>query len=427
MRCYRPKALAATALVLFLAAACSDTTNPASDGTFRVLDGTAWAGGDIVVRSTGFTGASTGPVFTLAGATLAARQTDDSTWTVTLPTTAAGTTAISVAVNGRSTALNGISVRGFTATHDFDALLHETLLVWPLSGDAIALGSDMTDVLQVNATTSELIRYDSLGMRSLHSPGPTAVDGSFVVWPVDSATPQVWSLLPSPQKVADAPAASYSVMLLAGDGYLKGYSNMLQVHGASGDYWEGASEVEGGVMSPSHDRASIRVDWDRNEVPVFDVTTGAIVYRVPGVQSSGAVAFSGDGQWLAVAGGKSCVYCDSARVVFMRASDGEVMHDTTFSGHAWGVAFDRSRPLLYVGVDVPNSGTGGGFHPGILVLDSGTFARVGLLAPPPGGPACNQPVVDGGCYGYVLATSDEPAVYAIGDYHLMSWRFATGD
>src|SRR5574338_4446 len=297
MRCYRPKALAATALVLFLAAACSDTTNPASDGTFRVLDGTAWAGGDIVVRSTGFTGASTGPVFTLAGATLAARQTDDSTWTVTLPTTAAGTTAISVAVNGRSTALNGISVRGFTATHDFDALLHETLLVWP----------------------------------------------------VDSATPQVWSLLPSPQKVADAPAASYSVMLLAGDGYLKGYSNMLQVQGASGDYWEGASEVEGGVPSPSHDRASIRVDWDRNEVPVFDVTTGAIVYRVPGVQSSGAVAFSGDGQWLAVAGGKSCVYCDSARVVFMRASDGEVMHDTTFSGHAWGVAFDRSRPLLYVG------------------------------------------------------------------------------
>jgi hypothetical protein len=208
------------------------------------------------------------------------------------------------------------------------------------------------------------------------------VDGSFVLWPVDSATPQVWSLLPSPQKVADAPAASYSVMMLAGDGYLKGYSNMLQVHGASGDYSEPATDVDGGVMSPTHDRATVRSVWEFSDLPVFDVATGAIAYRLSGVQSSLGVAFSADGQWLAVAGWKKHFAYDSVRVTLVQASGGEVVHDTTFSGHAWGVAFDRSRPLLYVGVDVPDSGAGGGFHPGILVLDSGTFARVGLLAPP---------------------------------------------
>jgi hypothetical protein len=189
-------------------------------------------------------------------------------------------------------------------------------------------------------------------------------------------------------------------------------------------------------MSPTHDRATIRVNGDLSGVPVFDVATGGIAYRVPGMQSSEGAAFSADGQWLAVAGGMSCVSCsDSARVVVLRANDGTLVHDTTIAGPAWGVAFDRSRPLLYVGITrvgttYVDSLEGPEIHPAVLVLDRDTFAQLGLLAPRLTEPACWSRRGQGGCYGAVLATSDEPAVYAISGSNLpsvYSWRFDTGE
>lgn len=420
--------LAAAALL----AACSDSTDPVGNLQFSVSPATAWAGAEVSVRSTA--SFESFPSFSLDGAELTTRRVDDVTWAVTLPSTASGSVALSVRVGGDSATIEPVTVRGFTGTHLFATGIQDNLLVWQKDGDATALGSDGLNLLEINATTNSLTIYDSLLDQShgLKGAGPTTLDGAFVIWPADSATAQTWSLAPTPQKVTSIPTRGYAeaAMGFGNGGYLNGFGNMFTVGGTSNDYAElGVSEVEGGVMSPTHDRATIRVDWEHNGVPVFDAATGAIAYRVAGLQSSEGVAFSGDGQLLAVAGSDSCVGCADARVALIRASDGEIVHDTTFAGEAWGIAFDRSRPLLYVGVSVLDSTESTMFRPGVLVLDRVTFAKLGLLTPPTTEPACGR-FPQQGCYGAVLVTSDEPAVYALSGFFtpkLQSWRFGTGD
>lgn len=414
---------------LLMVVACSDGTDP-GDTRFTLSPATVWAGSELTIHSTTPTGGQGGPSFSLNGVQLNAQESGNDTWRVTVPATAAGSIVITAVAGGDSVTLDPVTVRGFTASHQFETGILGNLLVWPRSGDATVLTSDELNLLEVNATTGTITVHDSLMGSTQFSVGPTPQDNAFVVWPADSATPEVWSLSPTLQRLGAVPenAAPRMTMTLAADRYLSGFSNGMWL---DGEFFEGVSEAEIGVMSPTHDRATLRVDWDQNDVPVFDVATAAVAFRMPGIQSTEGVAFSPDGKLLAVAGGDSCAECGVSHVQLLRASDGEVLHDTTLAVHAWGVAFDRTRPLLYVGVDVSDSAGGSAIRPGVLVLDRDSFAERGYLASPAGGLTCSStgPFGAGGtCYGAVLVTSDEPAVYAVSGFFtpkLQSWRFDT--
>ncbi len=333
MRCTLAAGMAGAVALL---AACADNSGPDTGADFHVSPTRIWAGSDVLVQNRIFGDLEQAPVFRLADSVLAARQVNDSTWTVTLPAWAAGQVMLKLALaSGDTFTLDPVSVRGFTGAHDFSTLIFETVMVWPVGGDAVVLGGDLMNLLEINATANTLVRLDSLmdwSAANFRGVGPTEQNDEFLVWPHDS-TMQRWKLLPSPELVSPT-TVSYAraAMQFGAGGLFVATNHEFTVTGPGPSYSEQAEEVQGAVMSPSHDRASIRVNWDQAGVPVFDVGTGTIAYRIPGVQSSEGVAFSPDGQWLAVAGGTRCVNCDSARVVLVRASDGEVMHDTTFAG-----------------------------------------------------------------------------------------------
>jgi hypothetical protein len=418
--------------LLLAVVACSDATDPAGDSKFTVSPTTTWAGAELTIRSSRSIDGQGTPDFTLDGVALATRSTEGGTWLVTVPTTASGQVVITAVLDGDSATLEPVTVRGFTGSHRFETGVQSNLLVWPGRGDGIVLTSDALNLLEVNATTNTITVHDSLMGNPGFSVGPTPLDNAFVVWPADSTTPEIWSLSPELQRLASVPETALPNMTMTFDGnrYLSGFGNSITLDGA---YFEGVSESEIGVMSPTHDRASLRVDWDQNDVPVFDVETGAVAFRLPGIQSTEGVEFSPDGTLLAVAGGDSCAECGVSHVQLVRASNGEVLHDATIAAHAWGIAFDRFRPLLYVGVDVADSSGGSAMRPGVLVLDRDSFAQLGYLASPAGGLTCSgtsQFGASGSCYGGVLVASDEPAVYAISGFFtpkLQSWRFDTGE
>jgi hypothetical protein len=426
--CRSGSVLVALALEI-LAAACSDNTTP-DQGEFTVSPATAWAGSEVEVTAHGLSGAVAMPVVRAGDSTLAVRPVSDYVWAVRLPATAGGSVALAMDIAGQNVTLPPITVRGFTAARAFATHFTWDLLVWPRTGDASVLGGDDNgNLVRVNVTSGELTKFDSLfDNRLMRGPGVTTDDSTFLLRPRLSTAVEAWTLYPTPVRVARYPTFTFTrqMMQFGPDAFLLSRSYQFEVTAPAGNYSEPAGETSGVFMSPTHDRATIRVNLDRDGVPVFHVATGAVAYRLADLQNAVGADFSSDGQLLAVAGGTA--YAETAdRAVLVRASDGTVLHDTTFSSVVWGIALDRSRPLVYVGIDIPAPDAGGrATRPAVVVLDRDTFAQLGVLAAPATAPAC----ILSGCYGGVLAVSSEPAVYAVWSWQsapLQAWRFGTAD
>ena len=423
----RPASVFVAASVIILAA-CSDSTTP-GQGDFTVSPATAWAGSEIQVTAHGLTGAVAAPVVRAGDSVLAVRPVGDYIWAVRLPATAGGPVALTVETDGQSETLPPITVRGFTASATFPVAFTWDLLVWPRTGDAGVLGGDdKGNLVQVNVSTGAVTTFDSLFDASLmRGPGVTTDDSTFLLRPRLSTALESWTLNPAPTRIAQytAFAVTRQMMQFGPDEFFRSRAHEFDVMGPGGIYTEEAEETSGVIMSPTHDRATTRVNRDPNGAAVFNVATGAVAYRLADLQSVEGADFSGDGQLLAAAGGTAGV--ESAhRAVLLRASDGTVLHDTTFTNVVWSIALDRDRPLVYVGIDIPDAAGGGATHPGVVVLDRNTFAQLGVLAAPPSAPGC----IVSGCYGGVLAVSSEPAVYAAWSWQvseLRTWRFGTKD
>lgn len=421
----RPGWLLAAAAVT-MSAACSDNTTP-GQGDFTVSPAAAWAGSDVIITAHDLSAASA-PVVRAGDSTLTVHPVNDSTWAVTLPTTAAGPVQLAVALGGESATLP-VTVRGFTGLQTFTADFNWDLLVWPRTGDAGVLAGDANgNLVRLNATTGAVATFDSVFDATLmHSPGVTTADSTFLLRPRLSAALESWKLYPAPARTAQygTLTTTRQAMQFGPTAFFVSHNHEFDVATSQGSYTEPAEETSGVIMSPAHDRATIRVNSDPSGVPVFDVSTGGVAYRVADLKSAEGADFSSDGQLLAVAGGTADPG-SAHRVVLVRASDGAVLHDTTLASVVWSVALDRTRPLVYVGIDIPDAAGGGATHPGVVVLDRNTFGRLGTLAAPSSGPGC----IISGCYGGVLAVSSEPAVYAIWSWQIpetRAWRFGTAE
>ena len=421
----RPPLVAAA--IALSSIACSDSTTP-GQADFTITPATAWAGSEIVVAGHGLATASTPPVFRVGDSTLAGRSVNDSTWAVTLPTTVSGPVTVTLTLNGHGVTLDPVKVRGATRADEFTVRFPWDLLVWPKTGDASVLGGDADgNLVLLNATTGVVTTIDSLiDSNLMRGPGVTTRDSTFLLRPRLSQSLESWTLFPAPARIEQFAAitSTRQVMQFGPDAFFVSHNHQFDVTAPGGNYSEQAEETSGVIMSPTHDRATIRVNSDPSGAPVFNVATGAIAYRLADLTSVQGAEFSADGQLLAAAGGVTGPGTPG-RVVLVQAANGTVLQDTTLTSAVWGIALDPNRPLVYVGIDVPDAGGGGATHPGIVVLDRGSLARLGLMVATASGPGC----IISGCYGGVLATSSEPAVYAIWSWqgNARAWRFGTGD
>ena len=186
------------------------------------------------------------------------------------------------------------------------------------------------------------------------APGPTYQPG---VWLLASSTGETasWQLFPTPLLVQEYPEVTlnrYSMLLGSGEWWK---STQHQFSTTSGGDVQ-AEETDGGVMSPRLDRATqtaYRMYNGGAGVPVFSVPAGEFVWSAP-LTSADALAFSADGEVLVIAGATTPGQ-DSplSRLIAFRASDGQVLRDTTLSDVVDHVVFDDERPLLYLSVSPP--------------------------------------------------------------------------
>ena len=420
----RPGPTLVACTLAICAAACSESTTP-SQADFTVSPASAWAGSEVTVAGHALVRTSAPPVFRAEDSTLTTRLVNDSTWAVTLPVTASGPVQLTLTLDRDTVTLAPVTVRGFTGTRVFTVDFPWDLLVWPNTADASILAGDLNgNLVLLNATTGAVTTIDSLlDFNLLRGAGPTTHDSTFLLRPRLSTSLEAWTLFPAPTRTDQfgTITSTRQAMQFGPDAFFVSHNHQFDVTAPGGNYSEQAEETSGVIMSPAHDRATIRVNSDASGVPVFDVASGAIAYRVSDLKTAEGADFSRDGQLLAVAGGTAGPEA-AHRVVLMRSSDGTVLHDTTLTSVVWSVAIDRDRPLVYVGIDVPDAG-GGTTHPGVVVLDRDTFAPLGVMIVRVSEPVCVMT-----CYGGVLAVSGEPAVYAIWSWqgNARAWRFATG-
>jgi hypothetical protein len=426
-------AVARAGLVLAAASAvaCDGTIAPETFPV-RVTVTEAWSGAEVPIVSRGFGATWLLPSVWLDDVALAVRRLDDTTVAATLPV-ASGSHTLTVRSLYTEPTTAPITVYGYAGADAAYPDIIADVLVWPRTGHASVLGVSQLGLTLIDLDAKTVTVFDSIFDPArcwdvLRGPGVTLHDSVFVVLPVGGGA-SLWHL------GAEASSARRldfdvfrQVMQLGPDTWLRsGHHSIAVISRAdsSSPYQSpvtfSAEETEGVHLSPRKDRATIQIDKAWGGVPVFDVPSGAVAYRITTQEVAAGIDFSTDGELLAVVGGTTWFESPTGRVLLLRASDGEILQDTTLDLQVFTVAIDPVRPWIYVGAAEPDGSLLGGAHPVVLVLDRRTFAVIATLHVPPDAPTC-----DTGCYKGVIALSDDPVLYVAWGWqppHTIAWRF----
>lgn len=424
-------ARATVGLVAVGVLACDDTTPPEMFPA-RVTVTEAWSGAEVPIVSRGFGGTWLLPSVWLDDVALAVRRLDDTTVAATLPV-ASGPHSLTVRGLYTEPTTVPVTVYGYAGADDTYPDIIADVLVWPRTGHASVLGVSQLGLTLIDLDAKTVTVFDSLFDPArcwdwLRGPGVTLFDSVFVVLPVGEGG-SLWHLGPDPFLVrSEGVPVSRQVLQLGPDTWLLSHHHSVEVisRADSGSPYQtqvtfSAEETEGVHLSPRKDRATIRVDRAWGGVPVFDVPSGAVAYRISEQEVAAGIDFSADGELLAIVGGTTWFESPTGRVLLLRASDGEILQDTTLDLQVFAVAIDPDRPWLYVGAAEPDGSPLGGAHPVVLVLDRSTFRVIATLRVPENAPSCWS-----GCYKGVIAVSEAPAVYAVWGYDppaTIAWKF----
>jgi hypothetical protein len=429
------------ALVLaFAAAACAE---PLSLETFeaRVLAAEGWAGNDIAITSPGFGATWLLPSAWLDDEPLAVHRIDDTTVAATLPPVS-GSHTLTVRGIRIEPLVVPLTVYGYAGFDDGYPFIIGDVLVWPRTGHASVLGVSSGGLASIDLDTRVVTVFDSVFdparcWGGLRGPGVTPRDSVFVVLPIGSPSVESWRIGPTPVRLDVHPEHGIprQLMQLGDDVWLRGGAHSLAIRWRTDSmqpYQEIGylvEETEGVHLSPRKDRATVRVDHAADGLPVFDVPSGDLAYRVDDLKVAAGVDFSADGELLAVVGGTTWFESPTGRVVLLEASTGRVLQDTTLDLHVFAVAIDPVRPWLYVGATDPDSSRREAddrllrFRPILVVLERSTFRVIATLRGGPDAPwGCHYQ-----CYKGVIALSDAPFAYVVWGWDppaTIAWRFA---
>ena len=370
---------------LAVALACNDSIDPGAPPTFTITPAAQWSGGTVEVRSQSLAGTGTLPVFTVAGAQLAAVRLDDSTVSVTLPMLASGT--VTLARAGLQPESVGVvqvaglhNAREVPGTLGFEPLVPEG--VSPLVFLAEGAGASSPTLSVLDPVTDHVTTISGIG----------PVLASFGVMPDFQANRFVlrdslnrlgtWELFSTPvlHQLSPYQAASARHQTQLSDTvWLTTFSSRWEVtrpSGTSVSHLNAISDPFRMAFSSPRDRLALAVDFvpGGRRLPVFDASTGDTAYTLA-LPSAHGVAFSTSGDRLYLGARWGGGIPDS--LVAVSAGTGQRLAVAAlaqgFTG--WALAVDPVADRVYQVAD--SSGT-----PTLFVYDGTTLARQGRLGCP---------------------------------------------
>jgi hypothetical protein len=415
----KPRGVVLSAILLAVSGCgFNDGSSPAVlTGEFTLSATSVWAGDTIRISSPDLEFLKHVMV-EVGDDSLAVVSLDPTTVAVTMPATLAGSFTPRLLAEGQvPVTLSAIQVYGYLEHRSYTTWFDwGEMTVFPRNTPNVMGGLQEDALGFVNLETHAERQTDTIFSSNwLRRPGPTPDPTVFLLRARLDTLVRAWRLSgPVPVLVDSFPGEATSfrhMMLLSTGHWFRGYHHTYQVDDRLPVT---AEESEGVFLSPRGDRATIMVDAIPGGLEVFDAATGGVAYRLP-LQQSDGVWFSDDGEVLAVVG-KAINDQPESRVLLVRSSDGEVLGDTTLSGHAFGITMDGSRPYLYV-AELQADG-----RPALLVLSSENLAFIARLPVPLASPACDA--LDD-CYKGVIAVGRNRAFIASSfNTRLQAWTFA---
>ena len=267
----------------------------------------AYAGGRITIKSARFRDLDSVHVF-VDTFQLATHARGDDSVVVVLPRSARGSYTLRLGRNGLP--LGEIEIAGYVGFKPITRFIGNYLDVWPEGGRASVIAGNyrdnvVADVLQVMPATgliSTLVSGFPIGWDVPRTPGRTHNDGVVLLQP-RAGNAQAWRLLPGAQVVDTLPFENLRHAAVFNDStYFRAFHHRVETRRFDGRYlymgtYEETHEV---ILSPTRDRATLRVNGSQTGPPVFNMATGDTAYHVRQLFRSYGAAFSehGDTLWM---------------------------------------------------------------------------------------------------------------------------------
>ena len=293
---------------LLLLAGCAGNVEPLP-ASFAIRDRTIWAGSNIVVESEAFVGLERAPRLRMGSEWLPVERVGDDAFAGRVPSTASGTYAVDIVMDGDPEPLPPVEVAGMTVARQYTTQFPAHLQVLPGSGHATIMGGTLRpgnsstytfSFFDLATGTERPLSHPLYDHRGLRGPGASYRPG--VYFGHTSVEPEIAAFRldgTGATPLGEPPIDLAEMIMEVGPGrYVRGTGNRVEAPGWS----SGFGITDGPVMSHAAGRATFRADYTSNVgLPVFSMPDGELAYLLADVVNPAGVEFSPDGELLAVA------------------------------------------------------------------------------------------------------------------------------
>lgn len=299
-------------LGFILGCANDPSSPPVRFGPVTIAPLTQWSGGTVTATSDQLFDFPGTPVITAGSDTLAFTQTDDTTLVVTLPPAPSGLLDLVLHGAGSDSLILGeVEIVGFSGILPAERTVGGEPVPWPQSHPTGILGIDINEnVAFLNASTGHITTFGVHTPRNLsYAPGTSyrpdvivnlaSPTGGIVLWKLDMAGSAVMlDSLPlghSYRKVFEIAPWTWLVTSHHAVWTYKSFDNGATY---TQTYDDGQEDEEAWavVYSPDRKFGVVLSLGTGSGAPVFDLTTGDLMYRVPSVLRPRGAAFTDDGE-----------------------------------------------------------------------------------------------------------------------------------
>lgn len=385
---------------------CGSPTGPGTPppGGFRITPRAVWAGGMVRVTSESFRETVGDVTLRLGPDTYPMTRADDTTYTMTIPTTAGGVYDPVLGSTDSLTLLDQLTVAGFLDRRDYGPRLIHAFAPHAVGQHAGVIGGSLDRaliVIDLEAFAVATTLGGRLDFTLQQGPGMTADPDVALLRPVAGSV-ESWNLTGIPARVAVHPeldAARGVVARFGAESWLVSFADRIERWhrtGSTGPFTVLTTPATGTRavgIAPDGSRAAVLVDQigaTEPGVPVFRMPDGEVAFTLP-LRSVQGAAWSADSRTLAAVGGPA-PGAPSGTVVLVDVASGTVGGLVTTDRPVFAVALDPIRSLVYVGVAALSD------HPTVLVYDRATLMLLGEMTSHGSQPTCGVP----GCRGSII-------------------------
>ena len=348
-----------------------------------------YAGGSITIKSARFRNLDSLHIFadTFLLTTLAR---DDDSVVVSFPRNARGTYELKLGRNGMP--LGEVEIAGYRGFKPITQFIGSYLDVWPEGGRASVIAgnhypgrdNDVLRILPATGSITTLVSGFPIGWDAPRTPGRTPDDAVVLLQP-HNGNAQAWRLLPAAHVVDTLPFENVRHAAVFNDStYLRSSAHIVETRRFDGRYiyrntYEGTNEV---ILSPTRDRATVRLNATPKGPPVFNMVTGDTAYHVRELFTSNGAAFSQNGDTLWMLGSTADDHFRRS-MVMLNARTGTLLKQIFFDADhpADAMRRDADGGRIFVSTwDYPER------YIKLLVLDDQTLDLIGHVD----GPLCDS-------------------------------------